>query len=109
MDGKSLDLTAEKKAQLKKLFPDVFSEDQIDWERLRLSFGEDVFVKDEHYELSWAGKAEARKEIQKQTTATLLPDRANSVNFDDTGNIFIAGENLEVLRILQNPISAKSK
>ncbi len=109
MDGKSLDLTAEKKAQLKKLFPDVFSEDQIDWERLRLSFGEDVFVKDEHYELSWAGKAEARKEIQKQTTATLLPDRANSVNFDDTGNIFIAGENLEVLRILQKSYFGKIK
>ena len=109
MDGKSLNITVEKKAQLKQLFPDVFSEDKIDWERLRLAFGEEVFVQGEHYELSWAGKAEARQEIQKQTTATLTPDLENSVNFETSDNIFIAGENLDVLRILQKSYFGKVK
>lgn len=109
MDGKSLNITAEKKAQLKQLFPDVFSEDKIDWERLRLAFGEEVFVQGEHYELSWAGKAEARQEIQKQTTATLTPDLEHSVNFETSDNIFIAGENLDVLRILQKSYFGKIK
>ena len=109
MDGSSLNITAEKTAQLKQLFPDIFAEDKIDWERLRLAFGENVFVKDEHYELSWAGKADARKEIQKPTTATLRPKPDESVRFETTGNAFIAGENLEALRVLQRSYFGKVK
>ena len=109
MDGSSLNITAEKTAQLKQLFPDIFAEDKIDWERLRLAFGEEVFVKDEHYELSWAGKADARKEIQKPTTATLRPKPDESVRFETTGNAFIAGENLEALRVLQRAYFGKVK
>ena len=111
MDGGSLNITAEKTAQLKQLFPEIFAEDKIDWERLRLAFGEDVFVKDEHYELSWAGKADARKEIQKPTTATatLRPKPDESVRFETTGNVFIAGENLEALRVLQRSYFGKVK
>ncbi|MCC7224802.1 MAG: hypothetical protein IT273_13830, partial [Chitinophagales bacterium] len=82
MDGKSLDITAERIAQLKAMLPDVFSEDKIDLQRLKQALGEDTFVQGEHYELSWAGKTEARKEIQKQTTATLIPstDAINRVS-----------------------------
>ncbi|MCY7331991.1 MAG: site-specific DNA-methyltransferase, partial [Pseudanabaena sp. CAN_BIN31] len=101
MDGKSLDVTDEKLEQLKDLFPDIFSEGKIDLLRLRQSLGEEVFVQNEHYELSWAGKGEARKQIQNQTTATMIPDHVGSVNFGDTQNVFIEGENLEVLRVLQ--------
>lgn len=72
MDGKSLNISTEKLAQFKNLFPEVFSEDKIDFQRLKTALGEDSFAHGEHYELSWAGKTEARKEIQKQSSATLV-------------------------------------
>jgi len=109
MDGKSLDITKEKLAKLKYLFPNIFSEDKIDIQRLKEILGEEVFVQNEHYELSWAGKSEARREIQKQTTATLTPDRSGSVNFRSTQNVFVEGENLEVLRVLQKSYFGKIK
>lgn len=109
MDGKSLAITAEKIAQLRELFPEVFSEDKIDFQRLQQALGEDTFVKGEHYELSWAGKSEARKEIQKQITATLIPDKSNNTNLDNAQHIFIEGENLEVLRVLQKSYFGKIK
>jgi adenine-specific DNA-methyltransferase len=109
MDGQSLDITAEKLAQLRAIFPEVFSEDKVDFARLKDVLGESVNFPNEHYELSWAGKAEARREIQNQTTATLIPDKENSVNFEATGNIFVEGENLEVLRILQKSYFGKVK
>jgi adenine-specific DNA-methyltransferase len=59
MDGKSLDVVREKLIHLKSLFPDIFSEDKIDLQRLKEVLGEEVFVQNEHYELSWAGKSEA--------------------------------------------------
>lgn len=107
MDGKSLDITAEKLVQLKALFPEVFSEDKIDFQRLKQVLGEENIVKGEHYQLSWAGKSEARKEIQKQTTSTL-----NLQGFENLAglcHIFIEGENLEVLRILQKSYFGKVK
>ena len=109
MDGKSLDIVTEKLGQLKGLFPDIFAENQIDLARLKEILGEEVFVQNEHYELSWAGKSEARREIQKQTTATLTPDRSGSVNFGSTQNVFIEGENLEALRVLQKSYFGKIK
>jgi adenine-specific DNA-methyltransferase len=109
MDGKSLDITAERLNQLRAIFPEVFSEDKVDFQRLKQALGEDAFVQGEHYELSWAGKSEARKEVQKQTTATLIPDKENSIDFDNAQNIFIEGENLEVLRILQKSYFGKVK
>jgi len=109
MDSKSLNLTAEKLEQLRALFPEVFSEGKVDFARLKDILGENVAFPNEHYELSWAGKTEARKEIQKQTTATLVPDKEGSVNFGGTENIFIEGENLEVLRILQKSYFGKVK
>ena len=109
MDGQSLDITAEKIAQLRAIFPEVFTEDKVDFARLKDVLGESVVFPNEHYELSWAGKAEARREIQKQTTATLIPDKENSVNFGTTGNILIEGENLQVLRVLQKSYFGKVK
>ena len=109
MDGKSLDLTAEKLAQLRDLFPEVFSEGKVDFARLKDILGENVVFPNEHYELSWAGKAEARKEIQKQTTNTLISDKEGSIDFENAQNLFVEGENLEVLRILQKSYFGKVK
>ena len=101
IDGKSLDVKAQKLEQLKEIFPEFFSEGKLDLASVKQILGDDELVKQDHYELSWAGKAEARREIQKRTTATLIPDKEGSINFDGSGNIFIEGENLEVLRTLQ--------
>jgi len=109
IDGQSLDITTHNIERLKALFPDVFTEGKIDFARLRQALGVAVNTSGEHYELSWAGKSEARKEVQKQTTATLMPDREGSINFDNSENIFIEGENLEVLRVLQKSYFGKVK
>lgn len=109
MDGKSLNLTAEKINQLRELFPEIFSEEKIDFARLKDILGESVAFPNEHYELSWAGKAEARKEIQKQTTNTLTPSPSPTGRGESDDNIFIEGENLEVLRILQKSYFGKIK
>ncbi len=109
MDGKSFNISQEKLNQLKQIFPEVFKEYKVDYLQLKALLGEEVFVKDEAYGLSWAGKYDAFKEIQKQTTATLIPDRENSIDFDTAENIFIEGENLEVLRVLQKSYYGKIK
>jgi len=109
MDGQSLNLTEERIHQLRQIFPDVFSEGKIDFNRLRAALGENVLFPGEHYELSWAGKADARREVQRQTTATLIPDVEGSVDFDNAQNVFIEGENLEVLRVLQKSYFGKVK
>lgn len=108
IDGKSLDIKAEKLEQLKAVFPEFFTEGKIDFARVRELLSDDLAEAD-HYELSWAGKSEARKEIQKQTTAALIPDREGSINFDTSENIFIEGENLEVMRVLQKSYFGKIK
>jgi adenine-specific DNA-methyltransferase len=109
IDGKSLDVKAEKLDQLKDLFPEFFSEGKIDLTRIKHILGDEEITTPDHYELSWAGKAEARREIQRQSTATLVPDREGSANFDTSENIFIEGENLEVLRMLQKSYFGKVK
>ncbi|UOQ64292.1 hypothetical protein [Hymenobacter volaticus] len=73
LDGSSLDIAAEKLAQLRALLPDAFSEGKLDVDKLRLALGEAVHTGEERYGLNWPGKADAYKEIQKRTTATLAP------------------------------------
>jgi adenine-specific DNA-methyltransferase len=107
--SQSLDVANLKMEQLRQLFPEIFTEGKIDIKRLTATLGENVATGRESYELSWAGKADARAEIQKRTTATLRPDTANSVNWDATQNLYIEGENLEVLRTLQKAYFGKVK
>lgn len=109
MDGKSLDITDEKIEQLKAIIPEVFTEGKIDWEKLKVTLGENVEFKNERYVLNWAGKSDAFRALQSPTTATLVPCKEESVNFDNTENIFIEGENLEVLKILQKSYFGKIK
>ncbi len=59
--------------------------------------------------LNWAGKSEAIKVLQAPTAKTLVPDKKESANFDETKNIFIEGENLEVLKVLQKSYFGKVK
>ena len=73
-DGKSLDIKAYKLKQLKEIFPEFFSEGKLDLKRIKEQLTDEEITSPDRYELSWAGKAEARREIQKQTTATLIPE-----------------------------------
>ena len=109
MDGKSLNITEEKLNKLKEIIPEAFSENKIDWEKLKAALGDDIEFKNERYVLNWAGKSDAFRVLQSPTTATLSPCKEESVNFDDTENIFIEGENLEVLKILQKSYFGKIK
>lgn len=109
MDGKSLDLKQDKIEKLKEVLPEAFTEGLIDWEKLKAALGEDIEFKNERYVLNWAGKSDAFRVLQAPTTATLAPDRDEAVNFDDTENVFIEGENLEVLKVLQKSYFGKIK
>jgi len=109
MDGKSLNITEEKLNQLKEIIPEAFTEGKIDWEKLKATLGEYIEFKNERYVLNWAGKSEAFRVLQSPTTATLVPCEEESVGFNDTENIFIEGENLEVLKVLQKSYFGKIK
>ena len=101
----SKDLLAEKKEQLKKLFPEAFEEDKLSFEELKKTLGEAVASNGERFGLQWSGKAECYQTIQTRSSATLKPNLAkeNEQNFLDSAseNIFIEGDNLEVLKLLQ--------
>ena len=109
MDGNSLTPQELKLQQLKKILPEAFAEGKVDWEKLKVTLGEDINFANERYVLNWAGKSEAFKVLQTPTTKTLVPDKKESVNFNDTENIFIEGENLEVLKVLQKSYFGKVK
>ena len=109
MDGLSLTPEQEKINALRKVLPEVFSEGKIDWEKLKATLGENINFSNERYVLNWAGKSDAFKILQTPTTKTLIPAKDESVNFDETENIFIEGENLEVLKVLQKSYFGKVK
>ena len=110
--GKGLlspDVAEEKREQMKRLFPEVFTDGNIDFDQLRRVMGDWVEPGKERYGLNWPGKADCMKVIQAPSIATLKPDRDESVNFDDTENLFIEGDNLEVLKLLQKAYFGKIK
>lgn len=109
MDGASLTPEQEKLNALRQVLPEVFAEGKVDWEKLKATLGEDINFSNERYVLNWAGKSEAFKVLQAPTTKTLVPAKDESVNFDDTEHIFIEGENLEVLKVLQKSYFGKVK
>jgi adenine-specific DNA-methyltransferase len=109
MDGTSLTPEQEKLNALRQVLPEVFSEGKIDWEKLKATLGADINFSNERYVLNWAGKSDAFKVLQLPTTKTLIPAKDESVNFDETENIFIEGENLEVLKVLQKSYFGKVK
>jgi len=101
LDPNSLTPQTELLELLKEKCPEVFTEGKVDAEKLRQSLGDEVETGRERYGLSWAGKSDCFRHIQEPTTATLVPAREESVDFDKTQNIFIEGDNLGVLKILQ--------
>ncbi|EJZ50270.1 site-specific DNA-methyltransferase [Simonsiella muelleri] len=96
--------------ELKQIFPEVFAENKIDWEKLKLVLGEDNLAhQNERYQLNWAGKTDAYRTFQSPTFNTLAPCQSESVDFNQTQNIFIEAENMEALKILQKSYAGKVK
>ena len=109
LNGLSINLINKNISKLKELFPEVITEDKIDFEKLKLILGEDVENDNERYSFTWPGKTQAIKESQKQSTGTLRPCKEESKNWDTTGNLYIEGDNLEVLKLLQKSYYGKIK
>lgn len=119
--GETLDISAQRKQELKQLFPGVFTEttndkgevvETIDFEKLKAELGNfsDVYEgRRERYGMEWPGKRDCMKLIQQPSRATLKPCREESVDFDTTQNLFIEGDNLEVLKLLQKSYYGKVK
>ncbi|WP_215142160.1 site-specific DNA-methyltransferase [Exiguobacterium qingdaonense] len=107
MNGKTFDSVNYKYEKLKELFPSAFVESKVDLDKLREEIGLFVNRENQEYELKWPGKSEAIKLAQKQTTATLRPSKYESKDWDQTKNIYIEGDNLEVLRVLQSSYNNK--
>ena len=121
MNGTSLDIAEQRRRELKQLLPGVFTEttgqdgqpvETIDFERLKAELGtfSDVYEgRRERYGMEWPGKRDCMKLIQEPSRATLKPCREESVDFDTTQNLFIEGDNLEVLKLLQKSYYGKVK
>ena len=110
-DGQSADIISENIYRLKELFPDAFSENGVNFDALRQLLG-DASVLDEgeeKYGLNWHGKKKARQIALTPSTGTLLPCPEESVDWDTTQNLFIEGDNLEVLKLLQKSYANRVK
>jgi adenine-specific DNA-methyltransferase len=102
LDLRSHDIAEDKRQELLRLFPEIRTEsDKLDFDRLKLVLGEAVDVGKERYGMNWPGKADCFKTIQSPSLGTLLPCPEESVNFENTDNLIIDGDNLEVLKLLQ--------
>lgn len=106
---KSLDLVSENINKLRELFPEIVTEGKIDFKALQEILGEELEEGEEYYRFTWAGKAQARREAHKPSTGTLRPCKEDSVDWDTTQNLYIEGDNLEVLKLLQKSYANKVK
>ena len=109
LDGESKDILNENIETLKELFPEIVSEDKIDFEKFKEIFSEEIIETNERYNFSWPGKAQAIKESQKQSLGTLRPYKGKSKDWENTQNLYIEGDNLEVLKLLQKGYFNKIK
>ncbi|MGQ7557217.1 site-specific DNA-methyltransferase [Streptococcus suis] len=116
LDLTSKDILSENIAKIGQLFPEVLTESSdengrlrpaIDFDKLRQFLSRDIVEGRESYEFTWVGKRGAIAEAGKPTTQTLRPDLEESVDFDKSENVFITGDNLEVLKVLQESYLGK--
>jgi adenine-specific DNA-methyltransferase len=109
VDLESKDLVAERIEQMKALFPEIITEGEgtVDFERLRLILGDHIEEGDERYAFTWPGKVDAIRQSQSVSSATLRPVEEESVNWSETENLYIEGDNLEVLKLLQRAYHGK--
>ncbi|ELW9252544.1 site-specific DNA-methyltransferase [Escherichia coli] len=105
----SMNITADNITKLKSLFPEAFNENGIDFDVLKQLLGENVDEKEERYGLNWHGKRQARQLALTPSRGTLRPCKDESVDWHNTKNLMIEGDNLEVLKLLQKSYAGKVK
>lgn len=109
LDGKSMDIINQNIEKLKEIFPEVFSEGKIDFSKLEEELGAFKTDENERYNFTWNGKSEAKKIALTPSTGTLRPCKTESKDWDTTQNLYIEGDNLEVLKLLQKSYHKKVK
>ncbi|MGE9997359.1 site-specific DNA-methyltransferase [Catenibacterium mitsuokai] len=109
LDGLSLDLEKQNINKLKELFPIAVEEGKINFDLLRAILGDEVDDSKEKYQFTWKGKSESIKLAQTPSAATLRPCKDKSKDWDSTDNLYIEGDNLEVLKQLQKTYYGKIK
>lgn len=109
LEGMSLDLTKLNIEKLKGLFPMIDVDGKIDFEMLRTILGDEVDDSREKYQFTWNGKTDSIRLAQSPSSATLRPCKEESKDWDNTENIYIEGDNLEVLKQLQKTYYGKVK
>ena len=105
----SKDLVAENIEKLRALFPSIVSEDKVDFSALRQLLGDEVTESEEYFRFVWPGKRKARAEALKPSTGTLRPAPEESLDWETTQNLYIEGDNLEVLKLLQRSYAREDK
>ena len=105
----SEDILAKNIIKLKELFPELVTENKIDFDAFKAVFGDEVEDEEEYYRFTWAGKSQARREAHKPSTGTLRPAKEESLDWDTTENMYIEGDNLEVLKLMQKSYAGKIK
>jgi len=100
-NGSSMNIVQDNIQQLKQLFPDVFTEGKVDFDLLKSTLGEYLETNEERYNFNWHGKSAAKRIAQTPSMGTLRPCKEESNNWDTTQNLFIEGDNLEALKLLQ--------
>lgn len=101
LDGMSMNIEQVEMDKLRSLFPQCFFEGKLDIDKLLSLCGEYIENDFEKYKFEWKGKSESLRLAQQRSMGTLRPCPAESVNFDTTQNLYIEGDNLEVLKLLQ--------
>ena len=109
MDGQTVNIVAENISKLREIFPEAFTEDKVNFDVLKEVLGEYVDNSEERYNFTWNGKSKARMLAQTPSAGTLRPCKEESVDWDTTKNLFIEGDNLEVLKLLQKSYHKKVK
>ena len=109
IDGKSKDILKGNIEKLKQIFPEIITEGNIDFDKLKSTLGDYADDSEERYNFTWNGKAKAKRLAQTPSTGTLRLCKEESVNWDTTENLFIEGDNLEVLKLLQKTYHKKIK
>ena len=109
LNGKTPDIAEENIKRLRTIFPDVFTEEKVDFEKLQQVLGNYIETSNERYNFSWNGKAKALRLAQTPSMGTLRPCKEESKDWDTTQNLYIEGDNLEVLKLLQKSYHGKVK
>ncbi len=109
VDKESLNLVEQRKTELQRILPEIFVDGKIDINKLREALGEYADTGSERYSFNWAGRTQSLRIRDRRSKATLAPCKKESIDFDNTKNVFVEGENLEVLKILQKSYQGKVK